>query len=241
MTRLLRDSMSSRHLIAVVGLISILADAIDGAAQRPVNFEIGFRSGVPFTDALTSRLTGSAAFFSSASFVKPGFTVGPTLGVILRDQIAVEFDAIYKPIRFFERSTIGPGLRSSSTTRGRSWEFPLLVNYRFLRLPIRPVGGGGIILGSTLTGTTETRILDSQTGVETFNTTPFRGSVMGQGVALVINGGLEWRSSRVLIRPELRYTRRPDASYNTLLLRAPNQFEYMVGFSFLARSAGGSK
>src|SRR5438093_9962847 len=103
MTRLLRDSMSSRHLIAVVGLISILADAIDGAAQRPVNFEIGFRSGVPFTDVLTSRITASPAFFSSAPFVKPGFTVGPSLGGILRHPIGVEFHASYKPIRFFER------------------------------------------------------------------------------------------------------------------------------------------
>src|SRR5437867_8187311 len=241
MTRLLRDSMNSRHLIAIVGLISFLAGAIDGAAQRPVNFEIGFRSGVPFTDALTSRLTGSAAFFTSASFVKPGFTVGPTLGVIVHDQFAVEFDAIYKPIRFFGSSTIGPALQASSTTRARSWEFPLLINYRFLRLPIRPVGGGGIILGSTLKGTTETRVLDLRTGVESFSTAPFRGSVIGKGLALVVNGGLEWRSSRVLIRPELRYTRRPDASYNTVFLRAPNQLEYLVGFSFLGRWAGNSR
>ena len=43
------------------------------------------------------------------------------------------------------------------------------------------------------------------------------------------------RQRLVLIRPELRYTRRPDASYNTDLLRAPNQLEYLVGFSFLGR------
>ncbi len=217
--------MNYRLLITIAGLVSILAHAIDGAAQPPVNFEIGFRSGVPFTDSLTSSLTGVASVFSSSSFVKPGFTLGPTLGMILHDQLEVEFDAIYKPIRFFGTSTIGPTLHSSSTTRGSSWEFPLLVNYRFLRRPIRPFGGGGIVLGSILDGTTETRTLDSSTGVEAFSSGPFRGSVMNQGAALVISGGLEWRNSRLLIRPELRYTHRPEASQNTYLLRAPNQFE----------------
>jgi len=215
--------------------------ATNRAAQPPVNIEIGFRAGVPFTESLTSRLTGSAAFFSSTSFVKPGFTLGPTLGMIYHDQLEVEFDAIYTPIRIFGSSTLGPSLQSSSTTRGSSWEFPLLVNYRFLRRPIRPFGGGGIVLGATLKGTTETRTLDSRTGLESVSSGSFRESAMNQGAALVINGGLEWRNSRLLIRPELRYTHRSDADQNTFPLRAPNQFEYLIGLSFLARSAGASK
>jgi hypothetical protein len=230
--------MKYRHFITIVGLVSVLAEAIDGAAQPQVNVEIGFRSGVPFTDSLTSRLTGAAAFFSSSSFVKPGYTLGPTLGMILNDQLEIEFDAIYKPVRFFGSSTLGPGLQSSSTTRGSSWEFPLLVNYRFLRRQIRPFGGSGIVMGALLKGATDTRTMDSRTGVESFSSGPFRDSVMNQGAALVINGGLEWRNSRFLIRPEIRYTHRPDANQNTGLLREPNQFEYLIGFSFLARSAG---
>jgi hypothetical protein len=238
MARLLVISMNCRYLITLFGFVSVLAHAIDGTAQRPLNFEVGFRSGVPFTNLLSSRLTGVAAAFSSATFVKPGFSVGPTFGVILHDQIAIEFDAIYRPIRFFGSSRTGPTLQSLSTTRGSSWEFPLLVNYRFFRRPIRPFGGGGILVGATLDGTTETRTLDLQTGVESFSTGPFRGSVENLGPALVVSGGLEWRNSRFLIRPELRYTRRPDASQNTFLFRAPNQFEYLIGFSFLGRSAG---
>jgi len=232
-----RSSMKYRHLITVFSLVSMLLNELDGGAQHPLNFEIGFRSGVPFTESLSSRLTGVAAAFSSASSVKPGFTVGPTFGVILHDQIAVEFEAIYKPIRFYESVRTGPVLQSFSTTRGSSWEFPLLVNYRFFRRPIRPFGGGGIVPGATLDGTTETRTVDLQTGAERFSTGPFRGSVENLGPALVVNGGLEWRNSRFLIRPELRYTRRPDASQNTFLFRAPNQFEYLIGFSLLGRSA----
>ncbi len=108
--------MNYRHLITIVGLIFILAVAIDGAAQPPVNFEIGIRSRVPFTDSLTD----AASVFSSSSFVKPRFTFGPTLGMILHDQLEVEFDAMYMPIRSFGSSTIGPTLHSSSTTRGSS-------------------------------------------------------------------------------------------------------------------------
>ncbi len=180
--------------------------ATNRAAQPPVNIEIGFRAGVPFTESLTSRLTGSAAFFSSTSFVKPGFTLGPTLGMIYHDQLEVEFDAIYTPIRIFGSSTLGPSLQSSSTTRGSSW-----------------------------------RTLDSRTGLESVSSGSFRESAVNQGAALVINGGLEWRNSRLLIRPELRYTHRSDADQNTFPLRAPNQFEYLIGLSFLARSAGASK
>jgi hypothetical protein len=232
--------MKYRHFITIVGLVSILADGIDGAAQPSINFEIGFRSGVPFTDLLTNRLTGVAAFFSSSSFPKPGYTLGPTLGMILDDHLEVEFDAIYKPVRIFGSSTAGPGPQSS-TTRGSSWEFPLLANYRFLRRQIRPFGGGGIVVGALLKGTTETRTLNTSTGVETVSSGPFRDPVMDQGAALMINGGLEWRNSRLVIRPEMRYTHRPDADTNVGFIREPNQFEYLIGFSFLARSAGNSR
>src|SRR5262249_1071042 len=161
-----------------------------------------------------------------------------TFGVILRDQIAIEFEAIYKPIRLYESVFTFPALQSFSTTRGSSWEFPLLVNYRFLRRPVRPFVGFGFVSGATLHGTPQTRTVDLQSGGESFQNGPFRDSVENLGLALVFNGGLEWRNSRFLIRPEFRYTGRPDASQNTFLFRTPSQFEYMIGFSFLGRSAG---
>lgn len=233
--------MNHKRLITVFSLVSMLAHPVVAAAQRPLNFEMGFRFGIPMTESLSSSLTGVAGAFSSASSEKPGYAVGPSFGVLFDDRIAVEFEAIYKPVRFYESARTGPSTQSYSTIRGSSWEFPLLANYRFLNNPIRPFGGGGFVLGTTLNGTIETRTVDLQTGGETLSAGPFSGSIDNLGLGLVVNGGLEWRHSRFVIRPEFRYTRRPDATQSTFLFRTPNQFEYLIGFSVLARSADGTR
>jgi hypothetical protein len=90
-----------------------------------------------------------------------------------------------------------------------SWEFPLIADYAILKRSIRPFAGGGILLGET-----------------------FSDRFLSPLPAYVINGGLEWRISRLVIRPELRYTRWDSVSQSTAVARRENQFEYLVGFSF---------
>jgi hypothetical protein len=43
---------------------------------------------------------------------------------------------------------------------------------------------------------------------------------------------LEWPMSRLVLRPELRYTRWSAISQSTSAARRENQFEYLIGFSF---------
>ena len=193
-------------------VLLILIAALVTYAQTPVQLEFGVRLGVPFTVPLESRLTGPASVFSSQAFDRSAFSAGPTFAVVVYDRVAVEFDALYKPIEF--RSSVFTGTSTStSVIRGSSWEFPLIANYRFLNRPVRPYGGGGMLLGQTL------------------NTGQFR-TFLNQLPAFVLNGGLEWPMSRLVLRPELRYTRWSAASQSTAAARRENQFEYLIGFSF---------
>jgi len=194
--------------------------------QSPVELELGAQAGVPFTVPLESLLTGPAGTYSSQAYERSAFSVGPAVAVVIHERIAVEFDALYKPIKFTSSSA-----SISTSTRGGSWEFPLIANYRFLSGPIRPFGGGGMLLGASLFGTTETENTDNRTGVVTVRSDPFR-AFFSQLPAYIVNGGLEWRSSHVSIRPELRFTRWSGVDQSASDVRKQNQFEYLLGFSF---------
>src|SRR6185436_13808587 len=157
--------MKYRHLVSAAGFVWLMVCAIEVDGQSLLNFEFGVRSGVPFNDSFSYRLTGTASAFSSSSFVKPKLSAGPSIGVIFHDEIGIEFDAIYQPVKIFDTSRTGPVTQSTTITRGSSWEFPIMANYRWGGRPIRPFGGGGIVVASRLAGTNETRTRDLQTGV----------------------------------------------------------------------------
>lgn len=200
--------------------------------QETVSVELGARAGIPFIVPLESQLTGGAAVFSSYAFERSQFSVGPAITGIVLDRVAIEFDAIYKPIRFTS-SLSSPFTLPVNTTHASSWEFPLIADYRFLGGPVRPYGGAGILLGQSISGTTDSRVTDLRTGTVTTSSASF-GTFFTQLPAYVINGGLEWRTSRVVIRPELRYTRWSPVGQSEAAVRPQNQFEYSLGFSFKA-------
>lgn len=105
---------------------SVYADAIG----------VGFRAGVPLTDALDAR-----GLFSS----KPKrFTVGPSLELRLPMGVGFEFDALYRKVSY---STVGQEISASS------WQFPLLFKYRMPMVLARPFFTVGPVfhsLGSAL-------------------------------------------------------------------------------------------
>jgi len=194
------------RLIIISSLLVTLAIPFSAAGQNRIEFEFGVRAGVPLTLPLASRLTGLASVFSSQAFSRAPVSVGPTVAVVIHDRIAVQFDSLYKRMRFNSSFYNGTSYVSSSRYLS-SWEFPLIADYSILQGRIRPFGGGGILLNERLSY---------------------------QLPAYVINGGLDWRVSRVVIRPELRYTRWSSVSQSTDVARRENQFEYLVGFSFRA-------
>ena len=189
-------------------LFLIFAMAPSVAGQNRFELDFGGLAGVPFTVPLESRLTGAASIFSSQAFSRPPASGGLMFAVVVHDRLFIQLDTLYKRMRFNNSYFNGVSYSSSSTIVS-SWEFPLIADYAFLQGPIRPFGGGGTLLGEKLSG-----------------------SFISQLPAYVINGGLEWRMSRLVIRPELRYTRWAPVSQSTGEARRQNQFEYLVGFSF---------
>jgi hypothetical protein len=190
-------------------LVVILAISAWAPAQNPVQFEFGVRAGIPFTRSLESQLTGPAATFSSQAFGRAPVSAGPAFTVVFFDRLAVEFDAVYKSMTF-KNSAFNGTTYTTSSGNVSSWEFPLIADYSFLNGPVRPYGGGGMVLGERLSGR----------------------RFLNQLPAYVFNGGLEWRLSRIVVRPELRYTRWSSFPQSTSMARRRNQFEYLVGFSF---------
>lgn len=190
-------------------ILIILALASAAQAQASLEIDFGVRTGMPFTTGFESNLSGAAAAFSSQAFSRPVASVGPTISAVLHERISVQFDVLYK--RTTMNSSAYNGTSYTSTTQTlSSWEFPVTADYAFLSGPMRPFAGGGIVLGETFSG----------------------GFSTSQLPAYVINGGLEWRLSRVVLRPELRYTRWNNVSQSTAAGRRENQFEYLIGFSF---------
>jgi hypothetical protein len=191
-------------------LFLVLAIVRSGLGQEHIEFDFGVRTGVPLTVPFESQLTGAASVFSSQAFSRPRVSVGPTVTAVVHDRIAIQFDALYKRSRFYSSFFNGTSFISSSS-RVSSWEFPLIADYTILKRPVRPFGGGGILLGDTYT--------------ERF---------LSQLPGFVINGGLELRASRLVIRTEFRYTRWGNISQPTDIARRKNQFEYLAGLSLRA-------
>jgi hypothetical protein len=221
---------SRRKLCGSSGVIWILIlGCVQAAhAQSKIQLEFGIRAGVPFAVSLEETLTGAAAGVSSVAFERSNYSVGPTVSAVIRDRVVLSFDSLYKPIHF--TSSFFGGSPSISRVQGSSWEFPLIADYRFLNRQLRPYGGGGVLVAQKLSGTRETRTTDFRTGSVSTRTSEFR-SFWDQLPAYVINGGVEWRMSHWVIRPELRYTHWSSVHQPEQAVRRQNQFEFLIGFS----------
>ena len=141
------------------------------------------------------------------------YIVGPKVEVRLPLHLSVEFDALYRDIGFtgYSQSCCG-----SSITRERdtSWEFPMIVKYRFpgvTRLRLRPFAGIGyaprIVSGSDVSsGSFLIEITQNPPAASTYEYFNVHRNVsypVTQG--LVVSGGVEFGARHLLISPELRY------------------------------------
>jgi hypothetical protein len=196
-----------------------------------VSFEFGIRTGVPLMKNLRPSAFSCCGTVSIVTSEKPLYTVGPTFGATLYDRISLQFEALYKPVESrFSLFPSSPTFTSSSTTRGSSWEFPLLLNYRFGRGPLRPYGGVGIVMGEMVSTVTESRTTNLTTGTETEG----RGAnseFFGQVPASIVDAGLEWPISYLIVRPEVRFGHWSHNQPN-IAFRSVKQFEFLIGFSF---------
>jgi len=218
-----------KRCVRISLFLVILAHATAAIGKSSVSFEFGVRAGVPLMTNLRPRPSYFGNVIGTSTFEKPLYTVGPTLGAILYDRVSLQFEALYKPVE--SRSSFSsPAFSSSSSIRGSSWEFPFLVNYRFLRGSIRPYGGVGLVIGEIVSTVTKTRTTDLTTGRETHGEGAFT-TFFGQAPAYIVDAGIEWPVAHLILRPELRFSRWSHNQPN-VAFRNPKQFEFLIGFSF---------
>jgi hypothetical protein len=187
---------------------------------QPVSY--GLKAGVPMTDVV-SAASGSLAAISTSS---DRYIVGPDVELHLPYGLGVEFDVLYRRFSYSALSSL-PGLVSSLSATGSSWEFPLLVKKRFLPGPVHPFVDAGVNFNK-LTGLSQT--VQAVAGASSAPSNDFtKGFTMG--------GGVDMHLLLLHITPELRYTRWGSQLLNPILpggslSSKQNQAEFLVGFTF---------
>ena len=173
------------------------------------------------------------------------WTAGPTFEWRNRDGLGVEVDVLYKRTGYVhdEHFSSPTEIRTVEydVKTGSSWDFPMMLKYRFAR-PRRFFLTGGYLLrhigplrahGSMI----DTVVVDGQritttTAIDTTDPSELQGHRNFSG--LTVGGGIEFRRGRVGLLPELRYTgwlSNITTAGNALRLN-PNQAEFLLGFLF---------
>ena len=194
-------------------------------ASTPVFSELisfGVRGGVPLTDAF--KIAEPATYSSDSD----RYTIGPMVELHLPRRMSVEFDALYRRIKY--RSVLEGQVQVQ--TRGNSWQFPLLLKYRFPGGLLQSYLGAGLAF-QRLSGVKQVaRIFTTQRSSQSSEPAELSDrSTLG----VVLAGGLELRVRFARISPELRYTRWGSKNFKSAAEgfgSQLNQAEFLVGISF---------
>ena len=175
-------------------------------AAGPLAF--GVMAGVPLQDLIDAQAPYQ-------SLMKK-WTIGPVIDLDLPKGIGVEMDLLWR----------GAGYRyNTSDQTASSWEFPLMLKYKFPGKVVRPFLGAGITfrhLGDLGLLTAPGQLLTKSNGS--------RGFVFG--------GGLRFSLKLVKLAPQLRYTHWDNSplTIGTLTSSVVNyrksQVEFLIGLTF---------
>jgi hypothetical protein len=206
-------------------IAALLVSAAGAALAQPIGG--GVKIGRPLSDAFTLE---GAGFRAS----NPGYTVGPFMEVRFPPNLALEFAALYEKLEF-EFDFGRPGLeRQVSTTTASSWQFPLVLKYRFGRRRVRPFIEGGVA-AYYIANVEETGEVISQLPSEVRTAFRRAGNSFANGGG-VMGGGVEIKLGLLRIAPEVRFTRwAVDQSVGTdaVSLRLnQSRTHFLLGLSF---------
>jgi hypothetical protein len=209
-------------LRAAQALLVILLGSGSLFAEWP-SFDFGIRAGRPQTSVVGLKTNQYSSLFGTFSAEDTNYAVGPTVSANLTDHLAVQVDALYKPVRF-NTTTNFSGISSSSSTRAKWWEF-VTAKWRFSQKAVQPFVEGGFSF-NRVKGKTDSFAFNSSTNTATSSSTTFRLDYSPFG--MVAGGGIEFSEWRFRILPELRYTHWTSSS-QTGVHTSPDQFDILVG------------
>ena len=166
-------------------------------------------------------------FFSGAK----RFTVGPTVEFHLPAHLAIELDALYRRLDYGS-DAVPPAPTATTRVTGNSFEFPLLLKYRFAGGPLRPFVASGASF-QTLSDLKHVRsFLDGSNRTQTDRPPELQRRF---NAGFVIGGGLELNAAVLKVSPEFRYTRWGWDSFRDVagLLRSnQDQAMFLLGITF---------
>jgi hypothetical protein len=198
-------------------LITILL--IAGPTLSAQHISVGIVAGVPFTGGLSDFTTPSSVLNQVTHTYSNShqYIVGPMLEVRLPFSLAIEADALYRPVNAATNVIVTTGTSQvtlQSSTNAATWEFPVLGKYRFALPIVKPYVEAGPSFRKT------------GSGLSWFSDKGF-----------TLGGGIEVQVLKLRIAPELRYTHwgsdsPPPISASFFAPSNQNQAEFLVGFSF---------
>ena len=186
---------------------------------RAQQFSLGILGGASATSGFPNQTFAStvpglpATIFTTSSSDAGDYLVGAAVEVRLPKHLSIEADGIYRPLNFRNfTSSVRPGSAPSNTVL--TWEFPVLLKGRFVRIPVLPSAEAFAEVGPSF------RLASNRNDTRPSN----RGATGGLGMETIL-GPLS-------VSPALRYTRwaaDPAASIPYVPRTTPNQVETLIG------------
>lgn len=200
------------------------------ALAQPIG--LGLKVGLPLTDAFNTSSNQTTSYSSDTK----RFIIGPQLELRFPAGIGIEVDALFTRLEYSSVGAVA-GSVANAATDADSWEFPVLLKYRF--------GGANAIAASVrpfITTGASFRRLTSISQIKNFvtgssQTTSSPSELQDKNsTGFVIGGGLEIRALFLRISPEFRFTRWGTANFqegiSNLLETNQNQGQFLVGIHF---------
>ena len=201
---------------------------LGAAAASAQPFTVGIKGGVPLTDFVNT--------VQNVSSTAPNrYIIGATAELRLPFGLGVELDALYRHLNYSAQYQSTATITTSTRTTGNSWEFPLLLKYRFPTPIVRPFVDAGVAW-DTLSGLSQTvtdTVSPTRTSTTRTTSTPVElqhNSTMG----FVMGAGVDIHALVLHISPEIRYTRWGSEHFNLngIINSNQNQAEFLVGITF---------
>ena len=196
------------------------------ACSQPVS--VGVKAGVPLTDFFNTVQNVSSS-------VPNRYIIGAMAELRLPFGLGVEVDALFRHLNYQDQFLSTPTITTTDHTTANSWEFPLVLKYRFPTRIARPYVESGVAW-DTLSGVTDTV---TQTVFPTLSSSSQSTSnpaslTHNTTTGFVIGAGLDVHALVIHISPEIRYTRwaSPHFNLNGVLNSNQNQAEFLVGITF---------
>ena len=197
---------------------------------------VGIKAGVPLTDVVEAQ-SGELPFQAQTK----RYTIGPVVDIGLPLRFGIEFGALYKRVDqksvartitgFITTGETGFPIeqRADISAVGRSWEFPVAVQYHFSNSSIRPYVEGGISFNhlGTVYNFQNASFPSPTQRQPPFTIAPIPGSFERVGGLFGI--GVDFKLHIIHVTPGLRYTHYNEKSF---WLPSTNAVDFLVGFTF---------